>query len=74
MRWENAFTQAVFAILLTGAEAYPGGKMTKLLDDIKIVARGLAPIEGPQDSNELIGDLVTPGPTSPVGQVSTNLR
>jgi hypothetical protein len=72
MRWENVFVQAMVATLLPGAEAYPGGKMTKLLDDIKVVARGLAPIDSPQDSNELIGDLVTPGPTSTVGQVSSS--
>jgi hypothetical protein len=35
----------------------------------EIRERAAAPITSPDDSNELIGDLLSPGPTSPVGEV-----
>jgi len=71
MKYEDLLTQAMLAILIPGVAAYPGGKMAKTLEDIrlKVKARGLAPINSVEDSDEMIGDLVTPGPTSTVGKV-----
>jgi hypothetical protein len=68
MKFDDIITQAMLAILLPGVFAYPGGRMAKTLQEIK--ARGLAPIDSVEDSNEMIGDLVSPGPTTPIGQVS----
>ena len=69
MKGENLFSQAMLVMLLPSAIAYPGGKFAKTLEEIKIKARGISPITGPDDSDELIGDLVTPGPTSDTGKV-----
>ena len=71
MKSDNLFSQAMLVMLLPSAIAYPGGKMAKTLEDIKmkVKARGVSPIQGPDDSNELIGDLVKPGPTSDIGKV-----
>jgi hypothetical protein len=35
----------------------------------EIQLRAAAPINSVEDSNEMVGDLVSPGPTTPVGQV-----
>lgn len=67
MKWDDIITQAMLAILLPGVVAYPGGRMAKNLQIIK--ARAAAAIDSVEDSDEMIGDLVTPGPTTPVGQV-----
>jgi hypothetical protein len=64
------------AILLLGAAtlfqqsvAHPGhGKQwAKKLVEIK--ERAARPPDGPNDSNELLGDLVAPGPSTEVGKV-----
>ena len=47
--------------------AFPGGNWKVAIQEIK--ARAAAPITSPDDSNELIGDLLSPGPNSTVGQV-----
>ena len=57
--------QAVLTALLPLVFGFPGYR--KALADIK--ARAAAPITSVEDSNEMIGDLVSPGPTTPVGQV-----
>jgi hypothetical protein len=68
MKFEGIY---IHALLLLGISAYPGGKLSKTLEDIKIKihSRGISPNTGPDDSFELIGDLVTPGPTSNVGKL-----
>jgi hypothetical protein len=70
MKYENIIKQAMLAVIIPTVIAYPGGKMMKTLAEIKIKARGLSPITGPEDSSEMIGDLVTPGPTTTIGKVS----
>jgi len=44
---------------------------TKTLAQIK--ERALLPPDGPEDSFEMIGDLVSPGPTTPVGELVANI-
>jgi hypothetical protein len=70
MKHEDLISQAMLVMLLPGAMAYPGGKLAKTLEEIKMKARGISPITGPDDSDELIGDLVKPGPSTDVGKVS----
>jgi hypothetical protein len=71
MKYDGIYVHSLFATLLLGVSAYPGGKLAKTIEDIKIKvhARGVSPITGSDDSFELIGDLVTPGPTSSVGKL-----
>ena len=57
---------AAFAAIIPSVLAFPG--MEKAMTDIK--ARAAAPIASVEDSNELVGDLISPGPNTPVGQVS----
>ena len=52
-------------MLFPSAIAFPG--YGKVLADMQ--KRAAAPIDSVEDSNEMIGDLVSPGPTSTVGQV-----
>jgi hypothetical protein len=47
--------------------AFPGGNWRASIAEIR--ARAAAPITSPDDSNELIGDLLSPGPNTTVGQV-----
>lgn len=52
--------------------ASPHGAMwSKKLAQIK--ARAIRPIDSPEDSFELIGDLASPGPTTPVGKQISNI-
>lgn len=58
--------------LATTILAYPGagkgaGKWKQTLAELQ--RRAATPIDSPEDSNELLGDLLTPGPTTPVGKV-----
>ena len=59
------------AILSGFSLGFPGGNWKASIAKIK--ARAAAPITSPDDSNELIGDLLSPGPTTPVGQVRDEL-
>jgi hypothetical protein len=49
-----------------------GAAWAKKLAEIKLKARADAP-DGVEDSDEMIGDLVSPGPTTPVGQSIANI-
>jgi hypothetical protein len=55
---------AGLSVVLPYVTAYPG--LGKQMAEIQ--ARAAAPIMGPEDSDELLGDLASP--TTPVGQVS----
>lgn len=59
--------------LLTQTLAHPGhGAMWKeRLSEIQ--ERAARPVDDPDDSSELLGDLVTPGPTSPVGHIVADI-
>jgi hypothetical protein len=61
------------SVLATSSFAHPGSKWTKKMAEIEaeITKRAATPIDSPEDSNELLGDLVTPGPSTPVGKVCT---
>ena len=67
MKFNNILLHTALATLLPVTLAYPGGKWTEKLAEIK--ARAARPVDSPEDSNELLGDLVTPGPSTPIGQV-----
>jgi hypothetical protein len=60
---------ALLACLASSTVAHPGQKWARMLDEIK--ARAAAPIDSPEDSFEMIGDLVSPGPVTAMGKVST---
>jgi hypothetical protein len=66
---DGFFTRAALvAFLLTGETlAHPGQAWARKLREIQ--ERAAAPISSPEDSFEMIGDLVTPGPVTPMGQV-----
>lgn len=54
--------------LATTILAYPNaGKWKQTLAELQ--RRAATPIDSPEDSNELLGDLLTPGPSTPVGKV-----
>lgn len=63
------------AAIVPGAVAWPG--MGKMMDDLnsKLSARhqGDGGVPDANDSSEMIGDLITPGPTSAVGQSVANI-
>jgi hypothetical protein len=70
MKLDTLYTTSVLLTLFSSTYGYPGGKhggFAKTLNEIK--KRAAAPITGPLDSNELIGDLATVGPQSDVGKV-----
>lgn len=57
------------SLFISSISAYPrGGDWNEKLAQIK--ERAASPIRGPDDSSELIGDLVTVGATTPVGKVT----
>lgn len=59
---------ALSSALATTILAYPGaGKWKNTLSELE--RRAATPIDSPEDSNELLGDLLTAGPTTPVGKV-----
>jgi hypothetical protein len=58
---------ASLAILPYSVISYPGGKFKEAIAEIQ--ARAAAPITSPNDSNELLGDLVSLGPSTTVGKV-----
>jgi hypothetical protein len=51
--------------------AHPGSVWKERLAEIQ--ARAARPVDGPNDSSELLGDLVMPGPTTPVGKLVADL-
>jgi hypothetical protein len=68
MKFNNILLHTALASLLPLSLAYPGGKWGNKIAEIK--ARAARPVDGPEDSNELLGDLVTPGPSTDVGKVT----
>jgi hypothetical protein len=65
MKGLAVFISAGLLALLPHIAAHPGFR--KHIAEIQ--ARAAAPISGPEDSNELLGDLISPGPTTDVGKV-----
>jgi hypothetical protein len=65
----------IISVFSLSANAFPGWNNRTLLElqkraNFSIAAdQGLSPIRGPYDSDELIGDLIQPGPITRVGQV-----
>jgi hypothetical protein len=70
MKFNNVILHSALATLIPAALAYPGNKWGAKLKEIQ--ERAARPVDGPDDSSELLGDLVTPGPTTPVGKVRTS--
>ncbi len=66
MKVDAFVIQAVLVILLPSSNAHPGSKWEQKLKEI----RAAAPIDSPEDSTELIGDLVNGGAKTAVGKVS----
>jgi hypothetical protein len=65
MKFTNILLSSVMATTIL---AYPGaGKWKQTLAELQ--RRAAAPIDSPEDSTELLGDLISPGPTTPVGKV-----
>ena len=65
MKFTNILLSSAMATTIL---AYPGaGKWKQTLAELQ--RRAAAPIDSPEDSTELLGDLVSPGPTTPVGKV-----
>jgi hypothetical protein len=62
---------AILSVLPVSVVSFPGGKFKEAIAEIQ--ARAAAPITSPEDSNELIGDLVSPGPSTTVGKVCHNV-
>ena len=67
MKTHSTLVQLCLATLLSSSVAFSGEGWRAKIAEIR--ARAAAPITSAEDSNELIGDLVTPGPTTPIGQV-----
>jgi hypothetical protein len=67
MKFNSILIHAALATLLPVSLAYPGNKWAVKLAEIQ--ERAARPIDSPEDSNELLGDLVTPGPNTTVGKV-----
>jgi hypothetical protein len=67
MKLKNILLHSALASLIPAALAHPGHKWAAKLKEIQ--ERAARPVDGPDDSSELLGDLVTPGPTTPVGKV-----
>jgi hypothetical protein len=59
------------SVIFSGAVAHPGNQWKEKLVQIEaeVARRAARPVDGPDDSSELLGDLVKPGPTSPLGKV-----
>jgi hypothetical protein len=75
MKLDTFLTSSVLLALIGSTNGYPGGKhgsFAATFEEIK--RRAAAPIAGPLDSNELIGDLLTVGPKSEVGKVRSLQR
>jgi hypothetical protein len=53
--------------------AHPGSKWAERMEEIEVEVqrRAARPVDGPEDSNELLGDLIKPGSNSPIGKVYT---
>lgn len=72
MKLDIIYTSSVLLTLFSNTNGYPGGKgggFAKTINEIR--ERAAAPITGPLDSDELIGDLLTVGAKSDVAKVST---
>jgi hypothetical protein len=71
MKFGTVLLSSAIASALPGTLAHPGSQWAKKMTEIEaeIVKRAAAPDNSPEDSNELLGDLVKPGPTTPVGKV-----
>jgi hypothetical protein len=67
MKTQNTLVHASLMALLSSAMAFPGEGWKAKMAEIK--ARGAAPVNSVEDSNEMLGDLISPGPVTPVGQV-----
>jgi hypothetical protein len=67
MKTHSTLISACLLGLLSSSLAFSGPGWREKIAQIK--ARAAAPITSVEDSNEMIGDLTTSAPRSPVGQV-----
>jgi hypothetical protein len=67
MKTVHILVHICLMVLLRSTMAFPGAAWKTKMAEIK--ARAAAPITSVEDSNEMLGDLVSPGPVTPVGQV-----
>lgn len=58
--------------LASASLGHPGSKWAERMAEIEVEVqrRAARPVDGPEDSNELLGDLVKPGPNTAVGKVN----
>jgi hypothetical protein len=70
MKINNILLHSALATLIPVALAHPGQKWAAKLKEIQ--ERAARPVDGPDDSSELLGDLVTPGPSTAVGKVRSS--
>jgi hypothetical protein len=75
MKFSVILLGSAIASALPGTLAHPGSKWAKKMVEVEaeISRRAATPIDSPEDSNELLGDLVTPGPSTPVGKACFQL-
>jgi hypothetical protein len=59
--------------LASASLAHPKSKWAERMAEIEseVQRRAARPVDGPDDSNELLGDLVKPGANTPIGKVYT---
>jgi hypothetical protein len=67
MRFSSILLSSAIVTFIPGTLAYPGTEWKQKLSELQ--ERAARPVDGPDDSSELLGDLVTPGATTPVGKV-----
>jgi hypothetical protein len=67
MKTHTILGRVVLMMFMSSALGFPAGSWTTMMAEIR--ERAAAPITSAEDSNEMVGDLISPGPTTPVGQV-----
>jgi len=71
MRASNLLASVAFLAAVPETLAHPGNFWKEKL--VEIQARAARPVDGPDDSSELLGDLATKGPKTDVGRLIADL-
>jgi hypothetical protein len=67
MKPHSLLLQSSLLTFVVSSLAFPGEGWKARLGELR--ERAAAPIDSVEDSNELLGDLISPGPSTPVGMV-----
>ena len=67
MKSHSLIVQSCLMTLVAFTLAFPGEGWKAKLGELR--ERAAAPINSIEDSNEMLGDLISPGPSTPVGKV-----